>query len=114
MVRACCSVPTARTYWQLSRRMVAPFLASTLIRAIGFAFTWRRELLKTGRSITSVAREAGVTRARVNSLLMIAQLSPSLLRSALQGELGTSISLEDLIRAAHHLDWSRQAQHLGR
>ena len=81
-----------------------------LLRAVGSAFAWRRELLRSDCSITSIAQEAGVARARVQALLTLTQLSPLILRAILTGELGLSISLEDLIGAAQHLDWSRQAR----
>lgn len=81
-----------------------------LVRAVGLAFAWRRELLRTGCTIESVAQQAGITAGRVHSMLTLTQLSPAILRSVLTGALGGSVTLGDLLRASQQLDWSRQAQ----
>jgi site-specific DNA recombinase len=84
-----------------------------LVRAVGLAFTWRRELLRSNRTIESLAQQAGITAPRVHSILTLTQLSPTILRSVLTGTLGASISLADLLRAAQHLDWSLQTKAIG-
>jgi len=84
-----------------------------LVRAVGLAFAWRRELLRTDHTVESVAQRAGLTATRVHSILTLTHLSPSVLRSVLTGALGSSVTLADLLRAAQHLDWSRQAQAIG-
>lgn len=90
-----------------------PVARDHLVRAVGLAFAWRRELTRGDRTIESVAQRAGVSAGRVHSILPLAQLSPTILRSVLTGSLGSSVTLLDLLRAAQHLDWSRQAQALG-
>ncbi len=84
-----------------------------LVRAVGLAFAWRRELLRSDRTIESLAQQASITAPRVHSILTLTQLSPTILRSVLTGTLGTSISLADLLRAAQRLDWSHQANAIG-
>lgn len=60
-----------------------------------------------------MAKQAGITATRVRSILTLTQLSPAILRSVLTGAIGSSVTLADLLRAAQHLDWSRQAQAIG-
>ncbi|NUQ66916.1 MAG: recombinase family protein [Phycisphaerales bacterium] len=90
-----------------------PVTRDHLVRAVGLAFAWHRELTRADRTIESVAVRAGVTAGRVHSILTLTQLSPTILRSVLTGSLGSSVTLLDLLRAAQRLDWSRQAQALG-
>ncbi len=80
-----------------------------LVRAIGLAFAWHRELLRTGATVESLAQQCGVTDARIHAILPLTQLSPAILRSVLNGTIGASLSLVTLLRAADELDWSRQA-----
>ncbi|MGE3109553.1 MAG: recombinase family protein [Phycisphaerales bacterium] len=90
-----------------------PVARDHLVRAVGLAFAWRRELLRTDHTVESVAQRAGLTATRVHSILTLTHLSPSILRSVLTGALESSVTLADLLRAAQHLDWSRQAQAIG-
>lgn len=87
-----------------------PVARDHLVRAVGLAFAWRRELLRTDHTVESVAQRAGLTATRVHSILTLTHLSPSILRSILTGALGSTVTLADLLRAAQQLDWSRQAQ----
>jgi hypothetical protein len=90
-----------------------PVARDHLVRAIGLAFAWRCELLRTHTTVESVAQRAGLTAPRVHAMLNLTQLSPTILRSVLTGTLGASVTLADLLRAAKHLDWSRQSRALG-
>ena len=90
-----------------------PMARDHLVRAIGLAFAWRRELQRTDSTVESVAQRAGLTATRVHSILTLTQLSPAILRAVLTGTLGSSVTLADLLRAAQHLDWSRQAHAIG-
>lgn len=90
-----------------------PVARDHLVRAVGLAFAWRRELRRTDHTVELVAQRAGLTATRVHSILTLTQLSPPILRSILTGELGATVTLTDLLRAAQHLDWSRQAQAIG-
>jgi len=80
--------------------------------AIGRAFAWHDELIRTGMSIRKLAGKVGLTDSRVDHILLLNRLSPSILRLALQGKLPPHVGLKDLMQAAMHLDWARQARHL--
>ena len=90
-----------------------PVTRDHLVRAIGLAFAWQRELLRKDCTVASVAERAGIVPSRVHLILVLTHLSPAILRSVLTGTLGSSVTLADLLRAAQHLDWSRQAQAIG-
>lgn len=83
-----------------------------IVDAIGLAYRWHDELLKTGESIRQFASRTGIARTRIMRLLPLTQLSPESLGHALRGTLPPSVTLEDLLRTAGDLDWSRQAQSL--
>jgi len=90
----------------------APIPQEHLVGALGQAFAWHREVTGNGATMESLAQSAGVTPRRVAHLLALTRLSPTIVRSILTGQLGTSISLQDLRRAAEHIDWSLQAASL--
>ncbi|MDX9912936.1 MAG: recombinase family protein [Phycisphaerales bacterium] len=96
-----CGVSTPRT--------ASPHIA----RAIGQAYAWRDELLRTGKTIESLATTLGITAGRVHAMLSLTRLGPSVLRAALTGNLPPSTSLADLLRAAKDLDWEVQQRALG-
>ena len=83
-----------------------------IVRAIGQAFVWRRELLATGASIASMSKKHDVTDGWVHELITLSQLSPEILHDALAGKLQSGIRLDDLVAAARHLDWSAQRRFL--
>jgi len=60
-------------------------------------------------SIRKLADKVGLTDSRVDHILLLNRLSPSILRLALQGKLPPHIGLKDLTQAAMHLDWAKQA-----
>jgi len=80
--------------------------------AIGRAFAWHDELIRTGMSIRKLAGKVGLTDSRVDHILLLNRLSPSILRLALQGKLPPHIGLKDLTQAAMRLDWAKQATQL--
>ncbi|MEM1424011.1 MAG: recombinase family protein, partial [Planctomycetota bacterium] len=84
-----------------------------IVDAIGLAYRWHDELLKSGESIRQFASRTGIARTRIMRLLPLTQLGPESLGHALRGTLPPSVTLEDLLRAADDLDWSRQTQSLG-
>ena len=84
-----------------------------LVDAIGLTYRWHDELLKSGMHINSFAEHHGTARTRILKLLPLVYLGPEILRNVLTGTLAPSITLEDLLRAAQDLDWTRQAQSLG-
>lgn len=84
-----------------------------IVDAIGLAYRWHDELIKSGLQIRPFAKEQGIARSRILQLLPLTQLSPDVLRHALAGTLPSSITLDDLIFASKQLDWDRQAAELG-
>lgn len=87
----------------------APIPQEHLVRAIGQAFAWRREVVKGRATIEAVAKAAGLRPGRVSHLLHLTRLSPTIIRAILTGAVGARITLRDLHAAADHLDWSLQA-----
>ncbi|MDP1662821.1 MAG: recombinase family protein [Phycisphaerales bacterium] len=79
-----------------------------IVRAIGQAFAWKRQLESNGGTHREVGRHSGVCGTRVRALLALTHLAPAALRGALNGTLPESVSLEDLGLAAQHLDWGAQ------
>ncbi|MBO6513788.1 MAG: recombinase family protein [Phycisphaerales bacterium] len=84
-----------------------------IVDAIGHAYRWHDELIKTGMKIETFAEQQCMSRARIRKLLPLTQLSPVVLRHALTGTLQSLVTLDDLIKASHQLDWSKQASELG-
>jgi len=87
-----------------------PSAAEHVRTAIGRAFAYREELQRTGGTIRQLAARVGLTESRVNRVLLLTRLSPAILKRALSGTLPPGIGMDDLIAAAYHLDWSRQAK----
>jgi len=83
------------------------------VDAIGLAYRWHDELIKSGSQITEFAKEQGIARTRIIKLLPLTQLGPEVLRHALAGTLPSTITLDDLLTASMQLDWDRQAAELG-
>lgn len=84
-----------------------------IVDAIGLAYHWHNDLLKTGLSIRDYAAANGLGRTRIIKLLPLTQLGPDILKRALAGTLPSSITLNDLLTAAKQLDWDRQTAELG-
>ncbi len=84
-----------------------------IVDAIGLAYRWHKELLKNSQSIREYAQAHNIARTRILKLLPLTHLSPNILRHALTGTLAPSITLDDLLQAAKHLDWKHQEQSLG-
>ncbi len=84
-----------------------------IVDAIGLAYRWHDELIKSGLKIVEYSKKHGIARSRMIKLLPLTQLSPSVLKQALAGTLSSTITLDDLLRASKQLDWTKQAQELG-
>ena len=84
-----------------------------IVRAIGQAFAWQRELNESDCTLREVGRESQVCGTRVRALLVLTQLAPRVVRAALTGALPETVTLEDLERVAEHLDWDVQQRTLG-
>lgn len=79
-----------------------------LVRVIGLAFAWHKELLRTGASVETIARAYGMSDSRVHALLSLTQLSPAILRAVLDGTLEENTGLKELIRVAQQAVWGKQ------
>ena len=84
-----------------------------LVDAIGLAYRWHDQLVKSGLTIRAFAAANGIARSRLLKLLPLTQLGPVALKHTLCGTLPPSTTLDDLVRAAAELDWSAQADQLG-
>ncbi|MEL7472779.1 MAG: hypothetical protein AAGK04_05615 [Planctomycetota bacterium] len=84
-----------------------------IVNAIGIAYRWHDELIKSGQQIRDFAATNGIGRTRILKLMPLTQLGPDILKAALTGTLPDSVTLDDLRTAAKQLDWERQAKELG-
>ncbi len=84
-----------------------------MVLAIGQAFAFRADLLRTRDTVESIAGQNGYSAARIKQLLMLTQLSPRILRAALTAGLPPRLTVSDLIEAAQQLDWRQQETSLG-
>jgi len=84
-----------------------------IVNAIGLAYRWHDSLLKSGGTLTELARAEGITAPRIRRLLPLTHLGPAILKRTLVGDLPPSITLNDLLSAAQQLDWEKQARELG-
>lgn len=84
-----------------------------LVTAIGQAFYWKQLLEESSESIERVSDRLPVSERRVRKILPLILLSPDILKQTLTGNLPPSITLDDLLHAAEHLDWAKQRQDLG-
>ena len=84
-----------------------------IIDAIGLAYRWHDELIKSGQHVREFATSNGIARSRVFRLLRLTQLGPPVLRAVFDGALPNTLTLNDLLAAAEHLDWQCQATELG-
>ncbi|MEQ8771150.1 MAG: recombinase family protein [Phycisphaerales bacterium] len=90
-----------------------PIPKPELIAAIGQAFMLQRHQLESGKTVKEVGAAFGYSRTHTSRMLTVAHLGPPVLRAVLQGTASGTTTVLDLLRAATHLDWSRQAEHLG-
>ena len=84
-----------------------------IVDAIGLAYSWNDQIIKSTLHIEAFARAQCVSRTRVRKLLPLTQLGPDVLRHALAGTLPSTITLDDLLTASKQLNWDRQAAELG-
>lgn len=84
-----------------------------IVDAIGQAYRWHDDLIKSKMKIEAFADMHCMSRSRVRKLLPLTQLSPDVLRHALTGTLPSTVTLDDLIKASNQLDWTKQATELG-
>ena len=84
-----------------------------IVDAIGQAYRWHNELIRSGTTIRAYAEQHRIARSRMIELLPLTQLGPEALRHALAGTLPSTITLDDLIAASKRLDWDLQVTELG-
>lgn len=84
-----------------------------IVEAIGLAYRWHAELTSSGEHIKPFTESRGIARSRMMTVLPLINLGPEILRHALTGTLAPSVTLDDLVEASKHLDWTRQASLLG-
>jgi DNA invertase Pin-like site-specific DNA recombinase len=85
----------------------SPAARQYLIRSLGRAFAWHNEMLH-GSTAAEIARRVKLTESRIGQLLVLTQLGPAVLERILRADLPPGVSLDDLLRAAKHLDWQKQ------
>ena len=90
-----------------------PTPQSHIVAAIGQAYRWRELFMESGVNLPELAKQQSVSASRIRKYLPLVQLSPTILRRALGGELPVRITLTNLLEAAQWLDWGKQAQFLG-
>ncbi len=84
-----------------------------LVQALGQAFLWRTELLRTGDTMDVLAARRRVSASQVKKLLGLTNLSPRIIRAALTAGLPPRVSVNDLVEAGQQLEWPRQEARLG-
>lgn len=86
---------------------------TALINALVRAWSWRRKLEKGEiRSLSDLARGAGVTRPYVSRILRLAYLAPDLIEAVLAGRQPSGLTLES-VRDPIPLDWAEQRRLFG-
>lgn len=81
-----------------------------IVTAIGRAYRWRQLLTESGMSIKQLAKQEGFCEPFFYKYLRLINLGPDLLKLALTGHLPPRVTLIDLLKAAHHLDWKAQLE----
>lgn len=94
---------------QAASAALAPSLDPTLLRVLARGFYWQH-LLDTGvvEDAAEISEREGVHRVTVNDGLRFALLAPDIVRSALDGSLPRTMSLEVLQRRSVSLQWEAQ------
>jgi len=86
---------------------------STLIKAVGRAFRWKR-LLETGEftTVAELANREGIAVSYLTRVMRLTQLAPDIVEAILDGRQPPSLSLE-VLRDQLPLDWPEQRVWLG-
>lgn len=86
----------------------------TLIRLLDRVLRWA-EKIRTGASITMLAREEGVSPTFITERIHVAMLSPRIVELIIEGRQSPSITSQSLILAKLPLGWrDQEARLLGR
>jgi hypothetical protein len=86
---------------------------STLIKAVGRAFRWKR-MLEAGEfaTIAELANREGIAVSYLSRVMRLTQLAPDIVEAILDGRQPPSLSLE-VLRDQLPLDWPEQRVWLG-
>ena len=86
---------------------------STLIKAVGRAFRWKR-LLEAGEfaTVAELATREGIAVSYLTRVMRLTQLAPDIVEAILDGRQPPSLSLE-VLRDQLPLDWPEQRVWLG-
>ena len=97
---------------QAIARPPAPKVDSTILKALGRAWRWKR-LLDSGdyASVADLAASEKINHSYVRRLLRLTLLSPEIIEMILDGRLPRHVQLEDLLRPCP-FEWERQADRL--
>ncbi|MCA9293210.1 MAG: recombinase family protein [Phycisphaerales bacterium] len=79
-----------------------------IVAAIGRAYLWHNELLRSGDSVAVVAKRLGAPEREAYRLLPLTQLAPNTLKHALLGMLSSRVTLNELLRHSSY-NWTMQA-----
>lgn len=91
--------------------VLPPSQDPTLLRVLARGFYWQH-LLDSGvvEAAAEIAEREGLHRVTVNDGLRFALLAPDIVRSALEGSLPRTMSLEMLQRRSVSLEWPEQRE----
>jgi len=86
---------------------------STLIKAVGRAFRWKR-LLEAGEfaTVAELATREGIAVSYLTRVMRLTQLAPDILEAILDGRQPPSLSLE-VLRDQLPVEWQQQRAALG-
>src|SRR5947207_15441551 len=86
----------------------APYIDSTLVKAIARAFRWQK-MLETGRyaTIKEIAVAEKINPSYVSRVLRLTLLAPDLVEALVHGRQSPTMSLHDLMKP-FPIDWDRQ------
>ncbi len=90
----------------------APYIDSTLVKAVARAFRWQR-MLETGRyaTIREIARAERINPSYVSRVLRLTLLAPATVEAILEGRASAGPTLALAMRA-FPVEWARQRRHL--
>lgn len=83
-----------------------------LVTAIAQAYRWKQELEQRQLAMNELADQLTISTSLIRKYLPLIYLAPDILRRVLTGQLPPSVTLQNLLDAAQHLDWSRQRRYL--
>jgi hypothetical protein len=83
-----------------------------IVKAIGHAYHWQQKLTQDNVTIPELAKQLRVSVSLIRKYMPLTNLSPSILKCALTGNLPPSLTLHNLRSAAKYLAWQEQTTYL--